>query len=49
MVIELDLLRNLRSNGLARTTPCGKRVDDDDLVFGNGLLELGNAVQMMDR
>ena len=38
------LLDNLRSDGLAWTTPCGEAVKDDDVVFLESSLELGLAI-----
>lgn len=41
--VELDVLGDLGSDGLARAAPCRKGIDDDDIVLGDSLLELGNA------
>lgn len=41
---ENHLLCDLRGNGLARTTPCGEEVDENNGVLGQRLLEAVGAL-----
>jgi hypothetical protein len=38
------ILDDLRGNDLARSAPCRKAVEDDDVVTVDGLLESGSPV-----